>query len=484
MSRSPRYGGNWSPDSAGRAVQTRSRMRARDRAQVNANLRGCLTCLCPAAAFAPPAMPMHERAQRAVYVRPGSRGGAPFRPRGLRAAMVIAGMLLPATHASALWNDRLEVFVAQSITRDDNIFRLSEAIDPVPVTGSSSTADTYTTTNLGFRFDVPVSRQRFLAEWSWNDNRYERFSILDYTGHRGRAVWQWQAGNDLSGELGYAKTRSLASLANVQSGVQSSTPNPVDKRDAFVNAAYMLTPRWKLEGELTETRNANEAPEFRVNDVRISGTGATVSYVSPADNEVGVNLRVAEARYPVALLVAGDLIDNAYRQQNVALVTHWTITARSRLGAQLGRVERSYSQLPQRDFERTTFRAAYEWRATGKLTLTADAQNDISEIEEINTGYVFARGVALRSAFRLSEKIDIGGAFEYSDRDYLGEPGLVLGTVQPRNDRVRAIAVSASWRPLRSLWLDANARRETRSSSAAFGDYEVMIFGLTAGIRF
>ena len=397
---------------------------------------------------------------------------------------MVAGMFLPVTNAVALWQDRLEVFVSEAITHDDNVFRLSSASDPASTIGSSSTADTYTTTGLGFRFDVPVSRQRFLGELGWNHHRYHRFTEFNFTDHNARAVWEWQAGNQWSGQLGYAQRKSLTSLSNVQSGVQSTTPNPIHKQDAFFNAAYMLTPRWRLKGELTDSSSTNTVPQFQVNDIDIDGTGVTVSHVSPAGNEVGVNIRIAEARFPFPQLVAGTLVDNAYRQRNAGLVSSWTISGNSRLTAQLGRVDRNYEQFPERDFDDTTYRAAYEWKATGKLILTAEAQRDISPYEEVNTNAVLLHGIALRPSFDLTEKISISGALEHNNMDYLGDAGLVLGTVQPRSDRMRVAALRIFYRPIRHAWLEAAMRREDRSSSDPFGDYETNIIGVTAGIRF
>ena len=98
-----------------------------------------------------------------------SRGGAPMRRRDLQAAIVVAGMLVPVADATALWKDKVEVFVAETITHDDNVFRLSDASDPATTIGSSSKGDTYTTTLLGFRFDVPVSSvPLMLMSFSWN----------------------------------------------------------------------------------------------------------------------------------------------------------------------------------------------------------------------------------------------------------------------------------------------------------------------------
>jgi len=109
---------------------------------------------------------------------------------------------------------------------------------------------------------------------------------------------------------------------------------------------------------------------------------------------------------------------------------------------------------------------------------------DISDTEEVNTGFVFVQSVALRPSFNVTEKINIAGALEYSDRDYLGDAGLVFGTVQPRTDRVRYAELTVTYRPTFRLWLEAAVRREARSSTVDFGDYETNIIGMTAGIRF
>jgi len=413
-----------------------------------------------------------------------ARGGACFRLRGLQAAIILAGIFSPGKDAAALWNDKLELFTAETVTHDDNVFRLSRSIDPATATGSSSRADVYTTTDLGFRFDVPVSRQRFLGDWTWSDNRYDKFKVLDFFGYHGQAVWEWQAGNDLSGQLGTVQSHSLASLSNVQSGVQSSIPNPVERRNSFFNAAYMLTPRWRIKGDLTNSKETNGVPEFQVNDVGINGTGLTVSYVTPDASEVGINTRYSDASYPFHQLVAGSLVDNAYKQRNVALVAVWNISSRSHLSAQIGRVNRSYDELPQRDYQASTYHAVYEWKATGKFTLTADVHRDIDPTEEVNTGFVFLQGGALRPAWRLTEKMTLTGAFEYNRWDYLGDPGLVAGTVLPRSDKVRSTGLTLTYQPLRRVSLEASMRRETRTSTAAFGDYEANIIGASARIGF
>jgi exopolysaccharide biosynthesis operon protein EpsL len=396
---------------------------------------------------------------------------------------LVAG-LTPSTAAYALWGDRLELFVAQARIRDDNVFRISSQSDPVVVLGTSSKGDVYHTTSFGFNFDVPLSRQRFLGGLSWDDHRYDRFSVLDFRDRHGRAVWQWRAGSRLSGELGYAEERALASLANVQSGVQSSTPNPLETQRTYINATYLLTPRWQLHGELSRLDQSNEVPVFRANDISIDSVDVTVSLVSPANNEIGLGVKVDDAGFPTLQSVGGSLIDNAYRQYRVAAITDLTLTGRSHVNARAGWISRSYDQLPERDFTGTTYHAAYNWMATGKLKISAIAQRDISATEQITTSFVLVKSVALRPTLRLTEKIKVSGDLEYSAREYLGDPGLELGTVSARKDQVRSVELMASYQPVRPVRLDMVLRRESRSSTAAFGDYVVDIIGVRARLAF
>lgn len=400
---------------------------------------------------------------------PVGRTPAPALP-GVGALLAAAALLCFAPDALALWGDRAEVFASESITYDDNVFRVSDAEED----------DSYTTTSVGVRLDIPLSRQRFLGGIGWDRTSYDRFDFLDFTGRRGQAVWQWRAGSDLSGEIGYMETSALSSLANVPSGgVNVRTANPLKTQTTHVDAAYLLTPRWRLRAAVGAFKQSNEVPEFQINDISVDRLGLTGSYVSPAGNELGINARTEDASYPVRQPVGPALVDNAYRQQHVEIVTDWTLTGRSHLDARAGRVYRRFSELQQRDFQGTTLYAAYEWTPTGKFSLTAVLQRDISEVEEVNIGFVWLQGIALRPTFRVSEKIELWGSLGYSDREYLGDP-----QTANRTDQVHTGEFTVSFRPVRSLRLNASARREARSSTQASGDYTVDVFSLTARIGF
>ena len=418
----------------------------------------------------------------------GARGGGAFGPPALIVLILAAGAASWARDARALWDDKLEAFVAHSVTRDDNVFRISGDSDPLSVLGAPSKADTVNATSIGLNLDLPLSRQRILGGLSFSENRYDRFTVLDFTERHARATWQWRAGSDFSGQLGYTNDRALASLANVQGGVQLGTPNPLETRKTFADATYRVTPRWHLRGELSRLEQENELAERQTNDIRSDGAGLGLSYVTPAETRIGLELQRQDGELANAQLVNGTLVDNSYRQDRVAVVFDWPISGLSRLRASAGRVERSFVQLPERDYSTGTFHADYEWRPTDKLTLVAAAQKDIAAPDEVNAGvnigFVLVKSLALRPSYRMTEKVDVSGRLEYGDWEYLGDPGMALGTVAPRSDRVRTAALAVSYRPIRAVRLELGLRRETRTSTAAFGDYEADIVSLGARLAF
>ena len=406
----------------------------------------------------------------------GAQGHAGLGLRIVAGAIAVAGLFLPAAEAFASWDDKLTLFAEEKDTHDDNVFRISKDADPATVINSSSKGDTYRTTSLGFNLDAPVSRQRFQAGYTWNDNRYNQFNDLDNQGHDARATWLWQLGNDLSGQLGYSETSAMASFAFTQ----SRTLDRLKTRQAFFNAAYLVTPRWRLQAGARGLEQTNGDPQRQIYDVNVRYTDVTLSYVTPANTSVGLSARTEDGRFPNP----GSTVDNAYGQDSVGIVADWTLSGVSHVNARADRVSRRYAHVPEQNFDGNIARAQYDWKPTGKFSLAAVAQRDIYPYLDIGSSFVLVRGGTLRPTLSLTEKIDVSGVFEYNVRDFLGNPGLASGVPSGRTDRVRSAAVTVSYRPARTLTLLMSAQREARSSNVAFVDYAVNVVSIAARITF
>jgi exopolysaccharide biosynthesis operon protein EpsL len=364
-----------------------------------------------------------------------------------------------------------------TLAHDDNVFRVSPGA-PFVFRGSGDRADMFTTTSFGLNLNIPVERQRFRAGVTFSDTRYKRFDILDHTSHNANAAWLYQVGNDLSGEVGYSDTRALGSLANVQSGVQSGVKNILKQKRAYANGAYLLTPSWRLSAGAANLEHRNSTTERLPNDMDLTTGEAGVTYISRASNEIGLHWRGDRGdlriRQPLVGATQPD-VDNDFKQNTLSVVGLWVITPASRLSGRIGHVKREYAELRQRDFSDPVYRVTYEWRPTDKVTFSGSVFREISLVEEINVGFVRARGVAARAAWRPTTSTELAGLVETSRRDALGEADRVAGVGalggRERTDHLTAAAITASWRPYRWLTLGAGFRHERRTSNEAFGDY-------------
>ena len=394
------------------------------------------------------------------------------------------GWLLPAAlgvalagEAHALWDDRMGLQASYATYRDDNVQRLPP--------GSETSADTYRVGALGLQLDAPAGHQRLRAALSVNSVRYDTFGQYDLDGHDGRAQWDyWGIGGDLQGKLGVTHRKALASLANIQDGTQSTTPNPLTTREAFADAEYRLAARWQAGLEASRLEQLNGAEERQPNDIERDRGAANLYYVTRAGNRLGARARVTRGVLPNPEPVAGILVDNSYQQYEAGVVADWRPGGHTRLRAHLSRVQRDYDQLPQRNFEGNTGELALEWTPTGKLGLKALVQRDISDTEEIHVSFVLAERLALALQYRPSGKTELSAHLETSDRRYLGEAAQVLGAAAARRERVNSAGLAAGYRPHPRITLSLTLRRETRSSSVATADYAANVGSLGARVDF
>jgi hypothetical protein len=309
--------------------------------------------------------------------------------------------------------------------------------------------------------------------------RYDRFAQFDLDGHEARAQWEWQTAGEFEGRLGLEQRKALASLASVQGGVQSTVPNALTTRRAFAEADWRFAARWALGLGAERLEQANEAAARLPNDLERDRGTAHLEYVSRAGNRLGLRVRLDRGTLPNPMPV-----DNSYRQREAAVTLDWRPGGHTRVRAHLGRVQRDYDELPQRDFEGNTGELALEWTPTGKLGLSALAQRAISETEEIHVSFVLAERLALQARWQPSAKTEISAALETSDRRYLGEAAQVLGAAPARRERVDAAGLAAGYRPHPRVTLTLGLRRETRSTNLALGDYAVNVASLGARIGF
>jgi exopolysaccharide biosynthesis operon protein EpsL len=404
-----------------------------------------------------------------------SQPGSWLRAVGISGRFLLATAVLAPSPAVALWEDRLEIFAVQNVTRDSNVFRISENTNSEIELGTGSLGDTVSTTTVGFALDIPYSLQRLRLGYSAYAARYRRFDELDHNGHAASASWLWSVTPHVTGDVGYDQRRTLANFATVL-GTQ---PDFVTTRLAYANAAWMMTPSWRLHGAFNAAES--EHSEVReLSDLRFTSVEAGLSYVTASENRLGVAARSERGRSPEETTFLGVPFDNEYRQESLGVQGRWVLTGLSRLDGRADYTRRRYENFSERDYKGPTWRLTYTYTPTGKITVSTTAMRDVAPIEDMTSSFVLVTGLSIRPDWAVTGKITVRGNLSYAKWEYRG--ATLLG--EEFEHRVRTGGLSVLYRPTRRIAITGGVSREKRTSTLLTGDYEVNLTTLEARIGF
>ncbi|HUI59222.1 MAG TPA: hypothetical protein VLX90_03310 [Steroidobacteraceae bacterium] len=375
---------------------------------------------------------------------------------------------------------KITPFAEETVTTDDNVFRISNQADPATLIGFSERGDTYRTTTVGLSADVPVSLQRFNATLTYNSYRYDRFHELDYDGYDLRGSWLWAIGRNLSGEIGASENYSLAPFEETLGVV----PDRLHAREEFAKGSWLVTPDWKLYTAGDDLNQSNSDPTGQYNNVTVDSLEASLSRAAGTGNWFGLDTRFEWGRFPVAEPITGTTgtvqVDNGYSQSGFGVVVDLGADTPSHVVARADQVSRHYNQVTSRDFDRTTGRIEYTWTPDVKVSVSAIAERDISPYEYIHSSIVMVRGVTLRPLWHATDWLDVSADLAWLDRDYLSDPMVALGAAPPRDDGVRTASALLDFHPATWVTLQLSYLHEGRSSTILYGGYDVDVLWLKA----
>ena len=377
-------------------------------------------------------------------------------------------------HTDVIAADVFKPYVSASVARDSNLFRSSK--DSV----SGDTPDTISRIEAGMQVNYPISRQHLSLKASVNRNQYQRYEFLNYDGNDVQAVWNWQMGNLLQGDLGYTRNQTLASFTDTQvNGRDVRT-----QQSAFANANYRPHPDWRLHGggrwyALESESSINQLLKRE----EVSGV-VGVDYISNANNSVGIQGYFMEARFPDSEAVSPSSFDNGYSQVEISSVANWAVSGNSRLRGRLGYTQSRYNQLSSRDSNNMTGRFTYDWSITGKTMLSGAVWREIGTVTDTTSTFSLTKGSSLDVSWVPTSKISVRGGVAYRSSDFQSESGFVLGVVDKRKDDIRTASAALGYSPLRNILLSLEGIIEQRDSTRMFFDYSYKLLRASVKVEF
>ncbi|HXD51453.1 MAG TPA: hypothetical protein VN689_06155, partial [Burkholderiales bacterium] len=293
----------------------------------------------------------------------------------------------PGEPVDKLWN----FSVSASVMRDDNLFRISDSVNPQPIIGTNDRAVTVGQIGAGVQADLPLSQQRILLDARVDNYTYSHFGNLGYTGYNAGAEWRWLAGENWRGSLGLRSRKYQSSFSDLQAPIQDL----ISENYLFASAAYILTPRWRVRGAVDfytyDHSNALRAPLN--NDTTALTAG--FDYVTPAENSLGGQVKYTTGRYPNGLIAVTSLIGGNYEEWETSGVAHWNVTGKTKLDARLGYTKRTYDQIAQRNFGGGTGRIDWDWYVGGKTLIAFAAWREIHSYQDVLASYVISKGIGI-----------------------------------------------------------------------------------------
>ncbi len=348
----------------------------------------------------------------------------------------------------------VQPFASYTFTADDNLLRIRDKMDPVPLLGTNNLFDMSHRFTGGLLFEKEISRQRLTANLNLAHTSFDKFNQMNNDLKSFTGNWNWFLGNRLEGNMGASYVQSLAPFLFLP-----GTKNIRNEQRTFINAIWRFHPSWNLHGDYTRydlsTDSAIDRFKFlnRIED-RFEGG---IDYVTSGRNTVGILFRNIIGDFPVRNLAPdGSLTDNSYDQKEVMARINWVVTAKSRLVWTGGWVERKNASFSQRDFNGFNARMIYAWEPTSKVGLTLNAWRETGALQQLTASFSLNTGVSVVPAWNITQKVALEGNFSYETREFSRFRELTDLLPVGRNNTIRNAAIKLTYTPYLGLQLSAS----------------------------
>lgn len=271
-----------------------------------------------------------------------------------RAALVCLAAFCVPVGGSA--TTELAAQVGESIQSVDNPLLL-----PDSSTNPLKLRDTVRSTDMGvaIRMPLPSDRSALFVGATQSRQRYDTLTQFDHTERQFDALYQWEFGSALRGR---ARHREGDSLYNYYGGFFTQPEVPHTKLD-LAEVSLRLTP--ELDMPLTVTQgstryqDATLAERYNQED---KGLQLALTYNSGRKSIVTVGIRQDKVRFPDRNAADIASIDTGYTDREAFLDTSWRFNENTIFFGRIGRLDRNFASLGNRDSQLVSLSAGIDWQ--------------------------------------------------------------------------------------------------------------------------
>lgn len=358
---------------------------------------------------------------------------------------------------------------AQGLRYDSNIVRTANSAETLALYGTSSASDWVSQTGVNSTFYWKTGKSTIQFNGDAGYAHYFRFDEFSGWVASGAGAWTWNFTTRCSSTVRARAERSLANFADI-----SATQNTFQTSlSGSVHVGCFILDQVRLTAGGFGDQVKNEKSLFEINDLSTKGYEASLAFVTPRKNEVGVHYRNYRSKRPNDP-TASDAKNASY---DVYGILH--LGDRTRLFGSFGNETNKRAGLGSID--RSTVLAAVAYAPTAKLAANLSYERHTEDAPDIVNTQRQVDRVSGDAGWRVGPRVTLGG-YAVHERDTLQSPTLlVLNGVKEKQTSVGVYLQHTLFQAVSVKW---TAGYSERDSDQPLREFESATAGVSLGIGF
>jgi hypothetical protein len=259
-------------------------------------------------------------------------------------------------------------------------------------------------------------------------------------------------------------------------------------RSEHASVNWRPRPDRRLSLDVQRYRGNNELPELATSEYTIRTWGVEGGWVTSLGTEWLLRWRSTEGLYPNRSIVQLTPVDNSYRQHDSDIGVVLRPGGRTRAEIRVGYAVRQHEQVPQRDYEGPSGRAAITWQAGGALALDVEAVRDLNAVDDYDRLFAISTRYALGARWVPAAQWQLSVRWNEQRTDFDGDPQNLItqtfGQAPARHDRIQTTRLALTWLPTQRAQVELSFERSHRESSRAGLAYATQQIGISTQYSF
>jgi exopolysaccharide biosynthesis operon protein EpsL len=369
-------------------------------------------------------------------------------------------------------------YVSTSMLYDSNFLRLPSNALSMAATGKSGTSEFVKQGAAGVDFDWFISKQHIIIKVDVNQNLYQNYSSLNYTGWDTLAQWNWQIKNNLSGQIGYTNVETIGNFDFINAPIDNMKNN----LNYFSDTSYLFHPNGKIKIGFYRSETFYNVSRQISNNIEDSAK-LELQYVSPNKSTFGLQLTRTNGQFPERQFNEASTVDNAYTRINSAVTWDWRVSIKMRIFGYFGYTQQNYEHISAENFSGLTGKVNTEWKMSEKTLIELSVKREISAYNSLVSNFLQIDGIWFSPTWQVNPKTALTFPITYQVQQFIGSSVNPVGSEQ-EVDKVRSVGLNLMYHPLKNVSADILLKSEARESNNSARTYQTQSVGVNLQIVF